>query len=73
MLKIKLSPTGKKHEPHYRVVVMEENSKVTGQAIDTLGHYHPLTHQLTIDKDLVQSWVKKGAQPTIKIRRLLHL
>ena len=73
MLKIKLSPTGKKHEPHYRIVVAEENSKLTGKAIDVLGHFHPLSHQITFDTGLVKSWLAKGAQPTAKIRRLLKI
>ena len=73
MLKIKLSPIGKKHEPHYRIVVAEENSKLTGRAIATLGHFHPLTHQINVDPDLIKSWVAKGAQPSEKIRRLLKI
>jgi small subunit ribosomal protein S16 len=73
MLKIKLSPTGKKHERHYRIVVAEEHSKLTGKNTSVLGHYHPLTGHLTVDRDLVSQWLKKGAQPTDKIRKLLNL
>jgi small subunit ribosomal protein S16 len=73
MLKIKLSPTGKKHEIHYRIVVVEEHSKLTGQGVAVLGHYHPLTNQLVVDRDLVSQWQKKGAQPTARIRELLKL
>ena len=73
MLKIKLSPIGKKHEPHYRIVVADENSKLTGRAIAILGHFHPLTHQITADTDLVKAWIAKGAQPSEKIRRLLKI
>ncbi|HJZ05123.1 30S ribosomal protein S16 [Candidatus Amesbacteria bacterium RIFCSPHIGHO2_01_FULL_48_32] len=70
MLKIKLSPTGKKHDIHYRVVVMEENSKITGRFIASLGHYHPDSKKLTVDHNLLKSWVKKGAQPTNSLRKL---
>jgi small subunit ribosomal protein S16 len=73
MLKIKLSPFGKKHEPHYRIVVVEAHSKLTGKSVNTLGHYHPLSHQLVVNRDLVKEWIGKGAQPTGKIRQLLKL
>ena len=70
MLKIKLSPTGKKHERHYRIVVIEEHSKITGKNTEVVGHYHPLTKELTLDKEKYQSWLKKGAQPTDIVRKL---
>jgi len=73
MLKIKLAPLGKKHEPHYRIVVAEEHSKLTGDNLVVLGHYHPLLGTLTVDKKEVTDWIAKGAQPTDKIRRLLKL
>jgi small subunit ribosomal protein S16 len=73
MLKIKLALLGKKHEPHYRIVVAEEHSKLTGQAISTLGQYHPLSKHLVVDRNLVAEWLKKGAQPTDKVRKLLKL
>lgn len=72
MLKIKLTPTGKKNAKHYRIVVMEEHSKLTGSAIDTIGHYHPLeNHAITLDQDKYSAWTKKGAQPTDRVRKLL--
>ena len=76
MLKIKLARFGKKNERHYRIVVAENKSKLTGEAIDTLGHFHPLRpagsdDRLIIDKVLYQSWVDKGAQPTDIIRKLV--
>lgn len=73
MLKIKLTPTGKKHQIHYRIVVAEENTKLTGSPVATLGHYHPDSKDLIIDKNLLKSWLSKGAQPTPPTRRLLNL
>lgn len=73
MLKIKLTRFGKKHEPHYRIVVAEDRSKATGAPAAILGHYHPISKSLTFDKELVTQWIKKGAQPTDKVRRLLHI
>lgn len=73
MLKIKLQPTGKKHQISYRIVVAEDKSKITGTVLDTLGTYNPhLTeNQMIVDKAKYESWLKKGAQPTGTIRKLV--
>jgi small subunit ribosomal protein S16 len=72
MLKLKLVPTGKKHQIHYRVCVATENSKLTGTVVEVLGHYHPLeNHALTLEKDRVSYWLNLGAQPTSRVRKLI--
>lgn len=73
MLKIKLSRLGKKHEPHYRIVVMEQRSKLTGDTVDTIGHYHPLNKELTVNRPALDKWLALGAQPTGSLRRILKL
>ena len=72
MLKIRLTRTGKKNQPSYRIVVKEARSKRDGKYTELLGYYNPLTDPATIklDKDRYQSWLKKGAQPTDTVRRL---
>ena len=72
MLKIKLQPTGKKHQKFYRVVVATDRSKLSGTTVDNLGTYNPhLTeNKLSINLDNYQSWIKKGAQPTPTVRKL---
>lgn len=71
MVKIKLSPMGKTRAIRYRIVVAEENSKVTGRAIDTLGYWLPQTKKLQLDKQKLAAWLAKGAQPTTSVRNLL--
>ncbi len=73
MLKIKLSPIGKKHDRKFRIVVMEERSKITGAPAAQLGFYDPKSAAVTADKSAVTAWLKKGAQPTPKVRELLKL
>ena len=70
MLKIKLTPTGKKNAIHYRIVVAEENTKLTGNFIALLGHFHPTTREFALDKVAYQSWLSKGAAPTPKVKKL---
>ncbi len=73
MLKIKLSPIGKRRAIKYRIVVVEENSKITGAPTDLLGYYLPEQKKLEIDRSLLQQWLDKGAQPTPGVRKLLTI
>jgi small subunit ribosomal protein S16 len=71
MLKIRLSMTGKRHEPHYRIVVLPTRSKRDGKVVATLGHWHPKQNQLVLDRNLYQEWLTRGAQPSEKVRELI--
>lgn len=71
MLKIKLARFGKKHQPHYRIVVNEARDKRDGKYVALLGHYSPVApKELVIEAALYQEWVKKGAQPTPTVAAL---
>ncbi len=73
MLKIKLQPTGKKHQRSYRIVVAEDKSKLSGTVLDNLGTYdpHETENKLSLNMEGYQNWLKKGAQPTDTIRKLV--
>ncbi len=72
MLKIKLVRVGKKHQPSYRIVVVEAKSKLNGKYLDQVGFYNPLTepHTVRLDKQKYSGWIEKGAQPTERVRSL---
>ena len=72
MLKVKLSPRGKKHQISYRIVIAESKSKLRGKYVDNLGFYTPQTKTLKIDQDKLKSWQKKGAQVTLGLDKLLN-
>jgi small subunit ribosomal protein S16 len=75
MLKIKLTRTGKRKQPSYRIVVVEARSKRDGKYLESLGYYNPLTkkkNRIFVDKKKYQSWIRKGAQPTVKVRKLVE-
>ncbi len=74
MLKIKLQPTGKRHQRSYRIVVAEGKSKLSGKVIDSIGSYNPHDpeNKINIDQKDYQSWLAKGAQPTDTIRKLVN-
>lgn len=72
MIKIKLSPRGKKHQITYRIVVAEGKSKVDGRFIEEIGSYTPQTKNLQIDQEKLAQWQKNGAQITIGVDKLLN-
>ena len=75
MLVIRLRRGGKSHEPHYRIVVQEQRSKLNGKYIDSLGHFHPILKdqdkQLVVEKEKALEWIKKGAIPSVTVNNLL--
>ncbi len=72
MLKIRLSRTGFKNHPAYRIVVAPVRSKLTGSPIDLLGYYNPTEKRLSIDKKKVNAWISKGVQITPMVSKLLR-
>jgi small subunit ribosomal protein S16 len=72
MLAIRLTKTGKKNAPHYRIVVQEKRSKLNGKSIDIIGHYHPAStgKELVIDTERAAHWIKAGAQPSDTVTNL---
>ena len=73
MLKIRLRRTGAKKQPSYRVVVAESTAPRDGTFLEILGHYNPLTTPTTfqVKEDRVKEWLRRGAQPTDRVQRLL--
>lgn len=73
MIKIRLSRIGSKNRPSYRIVAAETRSKRNGEPLANLGFYDPKTKPATvkIDKGLIESWLKKGAQLTPAVKKLL--
>lgn len=73
MLSIRLTRTGKTHDPHYRIVVQERRSKLNGKSVEIVGHYHPAQKDktLVVDQDRVRRWLSLGAQPSDTVTNLL--
>ena len=73
MLRIRLSRTGKKKQPSYRVVVANIESKRDGRVVERIGHYNPLNDPSTfkIEEDRALYWLSVGAQPSDAVARLL--
>ncbi len=68
MVKIRLAKIGRKKDPFYRIVAIDEAKKNIGKSLETLGYWYPKHDKLEIQKDQIKAWVAKGAQisPTVK-------
>ncbi len=72
MLTIRLSRTGKKKQPYYRIVLQENTRDPWSPAIEVLGNYNPRLDRkdAVINKERVSYWLSKGAQPSATLRNL---
>lgn len=72
-VKIRLSRTGKKNAPSYRIVAIDSRSPRDGRPLETLGHYNPSMAEapLVVKKDRVKYWQSVGAQTTEAVEKLL--
>lgn len=73
MLTIRLSRTGKRHKPQYRIVVQEKQHDPWSPALEVVGHYNPHTKPSTIElkEDRIKEWLAKGAQPSNTVHNML--
>lgn len=71
MLKLRLTRTGKKKQPIYRIVVMKNLSRRDGRSIDQVGYYNPLTKESSFNVEKVRKWLSVGVQPTETVQNLL--
>jgi small subunit ribosomal protein S16 len=75
VVKLRLMRMGKKKQPTYRVVAAESRAPRDGRFIEIVGHYDPRRDPsvIVIDNDKAVAWLKKGAQPTETVAKLLKI
>lgn len=71
MLKLRLKRLGKKREPSYRNVVAQSTSRRDGRPVAEVGFYNPRSKETRLDMEAIQEWIRKGAQPTDTVQKLL--
>ena len=73
-VKLRLMRMGKKKQPTYRVVAADSRSPRNGRFIESLGTYAPRQEPsaVVVDNDRAVEWLRKGAQPTDRVQRLLE-
>jgi small subunit ribosomal protein S16 len=72
-VKIRLMRVGKKKQPTYRVVVADGRSPRDGRFIEIIGQYAPRQEPsgVEINAESALAWLRKGAQPTEQVQKLL--
>lgn len=74
MLAIRLTRKGAKKQPFYRVVVTEKEAKRDGRFVEIVGHYNPCREpvELKLDRERINYWIARGAQPSETVRSLIR-
>jgi small subunit ribosomal protein S16 len=72
MLTIRLSRTGKRKQPYYRVVLQEKSRDPWSPAIEVLGSLNPRQDraQATLDDERIKYWLEKGAEVSTGLHNL---
>ena len=76
MLRIRLSMGGVRKRPIYKIVVADGRYPRDGKFIEKLGSYNPLLpkdkkERIKVEFERVKYWISKGAQPTLRVSRIL--
>ena len=74
MVKIRLRRDGAKKAPYYKVVVADSRFPRDGRFIEEIGVYDPMRDPATIkiDVEKYETWIKNGAQPTDRVKKLFE-
>jgi len=71
MLTIKLSRTGRKKQPYYRLVVLEKHKDPWGDNLEFLGNYNPRTKEVDLKTERIKYWLSVGAETSDTVHNLL--
>jgi len=71
MLKLRLKRSGRKKQPSYRLVVMENTTRRDGRPIEQVGYYNTITKQTYFDVVKITKWLNYGVKPTQTVVSLL--
>ncbi len=72
MVTIRLSRTGKRKQPYYRIVVQDSKKDPWSPAIEVLGNIDPRKERkdAVVNKERAEYWIGTGAQPSATVRNL---
>ena len=72
-VKLRLTRSGSKKHPFYRVVAVDSATRRDGRPLEFLGFYNPMSNpvEVRLDQDKIQKWLALGAAPSDTVRSLL--
>lgn len=72
---IRLSRSGKRNAASYRVTVADKRRWRDGKFLARVGWFNPRTDEakarIKLDLAVIDGWIKKGAQPTATVAKLI--
>lgn len=75
MVIIRLARGGAKKRPFFSIVVADRRRAPQGRFLERVGFYNPVAadneERLRVDLERVEHWVKNGAQPSERVKKLL--
>ena len=74
MVAIRLTRTGAKKRPSYRVIVTDSRRPRDSKNIEIVGHYNPRPDpiELALKRERIAYWLGVGAQPSDTVKRLIR-
>ncbi len=69
-----MTRVGKRKQPQYRIVVMDQRKARNSDYVEVVGHYNPRQQPAAINlkAERIQYWLAKGAQPSDTVRSFLR-
>ena len=74
-VRLRMKKMGRKHQPFFRLVAVDQRAPRDGKVIEYLGHYDPLVKETdaraTLNGERIDYWLSVGAQPSDKVGVLI--
>jgi len=73
-VRIRMVRTGRKNDPHFRIVVSDKRKKIDGTYIENLGNYEPKAEKdkkIIIKEERLKYWISQGAQVSDALKAIL--
>jgi len=76
MVRIRLTRAGRRNKAYWRVGAFDSRTRRDGAPIEYLGSYDPHKEKdeekITVNRERLDYWLSKGAQPSETVARLLR-
>ena len=71
-VKVRLTRSGSKKHPFYRVVAIKSDTRRDGRPLEFLGYYNPNTNpaDVKLDQEKIDKWLATGAEMSATVRSL---
>jgi small subunit ribosomal protein S16 len=72
-IKLRLTRTGTKKRPFYRVVAIDSATRRDGRPLEFVGYYNPMSNPVDVklDNEKINKWLALGAAPSSTVKSLI--